>query len=117
MGAALEPFARLIAGEDARIDLARACLLIAQDAYPELDIELVGKSVWYVNQQHATNYQVGRVLCGGDAPLLAADAVIGRCSRDRRLGAGEPTTCRRRQGVGSGNNSGGSSSLGRRVAA
>jgi regulator of sirC expression with transglutaminase-like and TPR domain len=39
MGAALEPFARLIADEDARIDLARACLLIAQDAYPELDIE------------------------------------------------------------------------------
>ena len=39
MGAALEPFARLIAGEDTRIDLARACLLIAQDAYPELDIE------------------------------------------------------------------------------
>jgi len=39
MGAALEPFARLIAGEDARIDLARACLLIAQDAYPELDVE------------------------------------------------------------------------------
>ena len=25
------------------------------------------KSLWYVNQQHATNYQVGRVLCGGDA--------------------------------------------------
>jgi regulator of sirC expression with transglutaminase-like and TPR domain len=39
MGAALEPFVRLIAREDARIDLARACLLIAQDAYPELDIE------------------------------------------------------------------------------
>jgi regulator of sirC expression with transglutaminase-like and TPR domain len=39
MGAALEPFARAIAGEDARIDLARACLLIAQDAYPELDVE------------------------------------------------------------------------------
>jgi regulator of sirC expression with transglutaminase-like and TPR domain len=39
MSAALEPFARLIAGEDARIDLARACLLIAQDAYPELDVE------------------------------------------------------------------------------
>ena len=39
MGAALEPFARLIAGEDARIDLARACLLIAQDAYPQLDVE------------------------------------------------------------------------------
>jgi regulator of sirC expression with transglutaminase-like and TPR domain len=39
MGAELEPFARIIAGEDARIDLARACLLIAQDAYPKLDVE------------------------------------------------------------------------------
>jgi regulator of sirC expression with transglutaminase-like and TPR domain len=39
MGAALEPFAQLIARDDARIDLARACLLIAQDAYPELDVE------------------------------------------------------------------------------
>jgi 2,4-dichlorophenol 6-monooxygenase len=34
---------------------------------PELEVELVRKSVWYVNQQHATNYQVGRVFCGGDA--------------------------------------------------
>ena len=39
MGAPLEPFAKLIAQEDARIDLARACLLIAQDAYPGLEIE------------------------------------------------------------------------------
>jgi regulator of sirC expression with transglutaminase-like and TPR domain len=39
MGAALEPFAQLIAREDARIDLARACLLIAEDAYPGLDVE------------------------------------------------------------------------------
>jgi regulator of sirC expression with transglutaminase-like and TPR domain len=39
MGAALEPFARLIAREDARIDLARACLMIAEDAYPSLDVE------------------------------------------------------------------------------
>ena len=39
MGAGLEPFARLVAGEDARIDLARACLQIAQDAYPKLDVE------------------------------------------------------------------------------
>jgi regulator of sirC expression with transglutaminase-like and TPR domain len=39
MGAALEPFAKLIQREDARIDLARACLLIAQDAYPGLDVE------------------------------------------------------------------------------
>ena len=39
MGAALEPFAQLIARDDTRIDLARACLLIAQDAYPGLDVE------------------------------------------------------------------------------
>ncbi|HEX6530016.1 MAG TPA: tetratricopeptide repeat protein [Burkholderiales bacterium] len=39
MGAALEPFAQLIARDDARIDLARACLLIAQDAYPALDVD------------------------------------------------------------------------------
>jgi len=39
MGAALEPFAKLIARDDARIDLARACLLIAEDAYPGLDVE------------------------------------------------------------------------------
>lgn len=39
MGAPLEPFAQLIARDDARIDLARACLLIAQDAYPALDVE------------------------------------------------------------------------------
>jgi regulator of sirC expression with transglutaminase-like and TPR domain len=35
----LEPFARAVAGEDARIDLAQACLMIAQDAYPRLDVE------------------------------------------------------------------------------
>ena len=39
MGATLEPFAQLIAREDSRIDLARACLLIAQDAYPGLDVD------------------------------------------------------------------------------
>jgi regulator of sirC expression with transglutaminase-like and TPR domain len=39
MGVALEPFAQLIARGDERIDLARACLLIAQDAYPGLDVE------------------------------------------------------------------------------
>lgn len=39
MGVALEPFAQLIARDDSRIDLARACLLIAQDAYPGLDVE------------------------------------------------------------------------------
>jgi regulator of sirC expression with transglutaminase-like and TPR domain len=39
MGATLEPFAQLIARDDSRIDLARACLLIAQDAYPGLDVD------------------------------------------------------------------------------
>jgi regulator of sirC expression with transglutaminase-like and TPR domain len=39
MGVALRPFAELISRQDARIDLARACLLIAQDAYPDLDVE------------------------------------------------------------------------------
>ena len=39
MGVALQPFAELISREDARIDLTRACLLIAQDAYPALDVE------------------------------------------------------------------------------
>jgi len=39
MGAPLGPFAELLGREDARIDLARACLMIAQDAYPQLDVE------------------------------------------------------------------------------
>ena len=39
MGVALEAFARLIARDDARIDLARACLMIAQDAYPGLEVD------------------------------------------------------------------------------
>src|SRR5919201_996689 len=39
MSVALEPFAKLLAQDDARIDLAHACLLIAQDAYPDLPVE------------------------------------------------------------------------------
>jgi regulator of sirC expression with transglutaminase-like and TPR domain len=35
----LEPFAQLVGGEDIRIDLAQACLMIAQDAYPALDVQ------------------------------------------------------------------------------
>lgn len=34
-----DPFAELMAREDSAIDLARACLLLAQDAYPGLDVE------------------------------------------------------------------------------
>jgi regulator of sirC expression with transglutaminase-like and TPR domain len=39
VGVPLEPFAEVIGRDDARIDLARACLMIAQDAYPALDVE------------------------------------------------------------------------------
>jgi regulator of sirC expression with transglutaminase-like and TPR domain len=39
VGVALEPFAQLVARDDARIELARACLMIAQDAYPGLNVD------------------------------------------------------------------------------
>ena len=39
MSAALEPFSELLGREDAGIDLARACLQIAEDAYPGLDVD------------------------------------------------------------------------------
>jgi regulator of sirC expression with transglutaminase-like and TPR domain len=35
----LEPFAQAVGREDMRIDLAQACLMIAQDAYPALEVE------------------------------------------------------------------------------
>jgi len=34
---------------------------------PMIEPEIISKSLWYVNQQHATRYSQGRVLCGGDA--------------------------------------------------
>ncbi|WP_396277210.1 FAD-dependent monooxygenase [Glutamicibacter creatinolyticus] len=34
---------------------------------PELQPEIEGSSVWYVNQQHALSMSRGRVYCGGDA--------------------------------------------------
>ena len=39
MSAALASFAELMAQDDARIDLAQACLMIAQDVYPGLQVE------------------------------------------------------------------------------
>jgi len=39
MGVPLESFAQLLARDDVRIDLAHACLMVAQDAYPKLDVE------------------------------------------------------------------------------
>jgi regulator of sirC expression with transglutaminase-like and TPR domain len=35
----LDPFQELVAREDTHLDLARACLMIAQDAYPRLEVE------------------------------------------------------------------------------
>ena len=34
-----DAFAQMLARDDSRIDLAHACLMIAQDAYPQLDLE------------------------------------------------------------------------------
>jgi len=39
MGARLDAFAQALAQDDARIDLAHACLMIAEDAYPGLPVE------------------------------------------------------------------------------
>jgi regulator of sirC expression with transglutaminase-like and TPR domain len=39
MAVPLEAFAHLLARDDAKIDLAHGCLMIAQDAYPRLDVE------------------------------------------------------------------------------
>jgi regulator of sirC expression with transglutaminase-like and TPR domain len=39
MSASLEVFAELVRRDDAKIDLARCCLMIAEDAYPGLDVE------------------------------------------------------------------------------
>ncbi len=39
MAVSLDAFERVLACDDVRIDLAHACLLIAQDAYPELQVE------------------------------------------------------------------------------
>ena len=39
MSHSLDPFAQLLGGDDSRIDLARGCLMIAQDAYPGLDVD------------------------------------------------------------------------------
>lgn len=34
---------------------------------PELELDIVSTSTWYVNQAYATTYSSGRVFCGGDA--------------------------------------------------
>jgi 2,4-dichlorophenol 6-monooxygenase len=34
---------------------------------PDIPLEVTRSAPWYVNQQYATTYSVGRVFCGGDA--------------------------------------------------
>ena len=33
----------------------------------DIEIEVINKSIWYVNEAYATEYSKGRVFCGGDA--------------------------------------------------
>ena len=39
MAVSLDAFEKVLAGDDVNIDIAHACLLIAQDAYPDLQVE------------------------------------------------------------------------------
>ena len=54
MSAALEPFTQLVGREDDKIELARACLQIAEDAYPGLDVDgYVGEIVRFAKRLRA----------------------------------------------------------------
>jgi 2,4-dichlorophenol 6-monooxygenase len=72
---AVEPWHRWIAGwgfdpAQGEPDLSDETVLARIRAFigdPDVAITLVRTSTWYVNEQYATTYQSGRVLCGGDA--------------------------------------------------
>lgn len=72
---AVEPWSKWIAGwgfdpKGAKPDLSDEYVLQQIRALvgdPDLDVQLEGTSVWYVNQQYATSMSKGRVFCGGDA--------------------------------------------------
>jgi len=52
--AALDPFVELVSREDDRIELARACLHVAEDAYPGLDVDgYVGEIERYAKRLRA----------------------------------------------------------------
>jgi regulator of sirC expression with transglutaminase-like and TPR domain len=54
VSAALEPFSELVGREDDKIELARACLQIAEDAYPGLDVDgYVGEIVRFAKRLRA----------------------------------------------------------------
>ncbi|WP_051300934.1 FAD-dependent monooxygenase [Actinomadura rifamycini] len=72
---AIEPWHRWIAGWG--FDMAAGEPDLSDDVVveqirtlvgdPGLDVDVLSKSCWYVNQQYATAYSSGRVFCGGDA--------------------------------------------------
>jgi 2,4-dichlorophenol 6-monooxygenase len=72
---AVEPWHRWIAGwgfdpangEPDRNDETVLARIRAFIGDPGVDVSIVRTSTWYVNEQYATTYQSGRVLCGGDA--------------------------------------------------
>ena len=72
---AVEPWTKWIAGWgfDAAAgpgDLSDEAVLTRIRAFigdPDIDVSIVRTTTWYVNEQYATDYQSGRVFCGGDA--------------------------------------------------
>jgi 2,4-dichlorophenol 6-monooxygenase len=72
---AVEPWHRWIAGwgfdpAKGEPDLSDETVLARIKAFigdTDVDVSLVRTTTWYVNEQYATTYQSGRVLCGGDA--------------------------------------------------
>ena len=66
MSEPLEAFAEQVRREDDRIELARACLQIAEDAYPGLDVD------GYVGE-------IGRTRVVGE-PTSAQRELLGRCT-------------------------------------
>jgi 2,4-dichlorophenol 6-monooxygenase len=54
-------------GEPDQSDEAVLPRIRALIGVPDIEIEIVNKSIWYVNEAYATEYSRGRVFCGGDA--------------------------------------------------
>jgi regulator of sirC expression with transglutaminase-like and TPR domain len=71
--AALAPFAELVAREDERIDLARACLLIAEDAYPGLDVEAYLREIERLAQRLRARLAPS---CGAEEKVVALNQFL-----------------------------------------
>jgi regulator of sirC expression with transglutaminase-like and TPR domain len=66
----LEAFAKIVRQDEARIDLARACLMIAQDAYPALDIDR------YVGEIDRLGRRLGPRPASVEAGVLALNELL-----------------------------------------